>query len=247
MLTVFLGSLLGLFFGRSLKEETQNVVYISIGLISLLIGITMALEGTRILFMALSLILGGALGTALDLEGRIVSLGEFLHRLILRGQARGKPSKGSRDEVPPEDETSPSRRVGTGFLNASVLFCVGAMTIIGAFRAGVEGDLELLLTKSVMDGFMAIMMTAAMGIGVIFSVITILVYQGGLTLLSAWAAPWVSDLILSEITGVGGLMIMMIGINLLGLKKIKTADFIPALVVIVLFAGLEPLVIGWFQ
>ncbi len=232
---VILGSLAGLLFEKSVGERSKDVVYVGIGLVSLVIGISMALEGTRIIYMALSLVIGGAAGSWLRLEERIVAFGEFLKRVFLPRRAADEEASGGRAAA----------RVGEGFLNASVLFCVGAMAIIGSFRAGVEGDLELLLTKSVMDGFMAVVMTAAMGIGVIFSALTILVYQGGLTLLSAWAAPWISDLILSEITGVGGVTIMMIGVNLLGIRKIRTAEFIPALLVVALFAGLEPVVLAW--
>ncbi len=231
---VILGSLAGLFLEKSVGARSKEVVYIGIGLVSLVIGISMALEGTRIITMALSLVIGGGIGSWLRLEERIVDFGELLKRLFLprrlHGGAEGAESAGA--------------RVGEGFLNASVLFCVGAMAIIGSFKAGVEGDLELLLTKSVMDGFMAVVLTAAMGIGVIFSALTILVYQGGLTLLSAWASPWITDLMLSEITGVGGVTIMMIGINLLGLRKIRTADYIPALPAAALFAGLEPVVLN---
>lgn len=106
------------------------------------------------------------------------------------------------------------------------------MTIIGAFKAGTEGDFDLLLTKSVMDGFMAILLTASYGIGVAFSVIPILVYQGGLTLLSRLVSPYVNEILLAELSAVGGTMIIMIGLNLLKLKDIKTANFLPALVLV---------------
>ena len=123
---------------------------------------------------------------------------------------------------------------------SSVLFCVGALAIIGSFRAGVEHDYELLFTKSVMDGFMAILLTAAYGIGVGFSALSVLVYQGALTLLAGVLAPFVSDLMVSEISGVGGAMVVMIGLNLLELRTIKTADFLPGLVIVVLFVIADP-------
>ena len=123
---------------------------------------------------------------------------------------------------------------------SSVLFCVGALAIIGSFRAGVEHDYELLFTKSVMDGFMAILLTAAYGISVGFSALSVLVYQGALTLLAGVLAPFVSDLMVSEISGVGGAMVVMIGLNLLELRTIKTADFLPGLVIVVLFVIADP-------
>ena len=131
-------------------------------------------------------------------------------------------------------------------MNASVLFCVGAMSIVGSFKAGVEHDYTIIFTKSILDGFMAISFAAAMGIGTMFSIIFILIYQGGLTLLSGVLQPYVSELLINELSAVGGAIIIMIGVNLLGLKKIKTANYLPALVIEILFVVLVPLVKGLF-
>jgi len=134
-----------------------------------------------------------------------------------------------------------SKNFAFGFLNASVLFCVGAMAIVGSFNAGARGDYEVLFTKSVMDGFMAIALTAAMGIGVAFSALSIFVYQGALTLLGAVAVNYLSSAAMTELTGCGGALVIMIGLNLLGIKQIKTANFLPALVVVLLLSLGEPL------
>jgi uncharacterized membrane protein YqgA involved in biofilm formation len=107
------------------------------------------------------------------------------------------------------------------------------MAIVGSFRAGTEGNYDLLLTKSVMDGFIAIMFAGAMGMGVGFSAISVLIYQGALTLASSWVKPYVTPAMIGELSAVGGALVVMIGINLLGLKKIRTGDFLPALVIIV--------------
>jgi uncharacterized membrane protein YqgA involved in biofilm formation len=171
--------------------------------------------------MALALIVGGMLGEWWNVEGGILRFGEFLKRRFAKKES-GKDFAG-------------------GFLNASVLFCVGAMTLVGAFKAGAEGNYDLILTKSVMDGFMAIMLTAAMGIGVAFSAITILVYQGGITLLAGVLQPLVNELLLGELTAVGGVLVIMIGFNLLRLSKLKTANYIPALLVTIGLITLEPL------
>ena len=190
-------------------------------MISLILGIKMGLVTTRIVFMALALIIGGILGEWWNIEGGILRFGEFLKKRFAKKES-GKDFAG-------------------GFLNASVLFCVGAMTLVGAFKAGAEGNYDLILTKSVMDGFMAIMLTAAMGIGVAFSAITILVYQGGITLLAGVLQPLVNELLLSELTAVGGVLVIMIGLNLLGLSKLKTANYIPALLITIGLITLEPL------
>jgi hypothetical protein len=217
---VIVGSLLGLLFNTRMKDSLKAIIYVGAGLVALVIGIKMSLAATRIVFLAFSLILGGILGNWWNVEGGILRLGELLKRTFARRQEGGS--------------------FALGFLNASVLFCVGAMTLVGAFKAGTEGDYQLLLTKSVMDGFMAIVLTAAMGVGVAFSALTILVYQGGLTLAAGLLRPVVNELMLSELTGAGGVLVIVIGINLLGLREIKTANLLPALLVVVILVVIEP-------
>ena len=109
------------------------------------------------------------------------------------------------------------------------------MSIVGSFKAGVEKDYSIIFTKSILDGFMAISFAASMGLGTAFSALVILVYQGALTLLSMWLQPYVSEEMIAELTGCGGCMIIMIGLNLIGLTKIKTANFLPALILTVIF------------
>jgi len=218
---VIIGSLIGLILNTKINESFKRVVYVGAGMISLILGIKMGLVTTRIVFMALALIIGGFLGEWWNVEGGILRFGDFLKKRFVKKDS-GKDFAG-------------------GFLNASVLFCVGAMTLVGAFKAGAEGNYDLILTKSVMDGFMAIMLTAAMGIGVAFSAITILVYQGGITLLAGVLQPLVNELLLGELTAVGGVLVIMIGLNLLGLGKLKTANYIPALLITIGLIALEPL------
>ena len=218
---VLIGSLLGLLLRSRIKDSFKAIVQIGAGITSLIIGIQMALTGSRIVYLALSLIIGGILGEWWKIENGILSMGEGLKRTF------AKNSSGS--------------EFGYGFLNASVLFCVGAMALVGSFRAGAEGNYDLIYTKSVMDGFMSIVLTAAMGIGVGFSALSVLVYQGILTLAAGWLKPVVSETLLKELTGVGGALVVMIGINLLGIAKLKTANFLPSLLLIVLFVIGE----GW--
>jgi uncharacterized membrane protein YqgA involved in biofilm formation len=218
-IAVLVGAVLGRLLQTRIKEEFKRIVSIGAGIMTIVLGVRMSLESSRIVFLALSLIIGGILGEWWRIEDGILSLGGLLKRTFARK----------------ED----GQDFGYGFLTASVLFCVGAMTLVGAFRAGAEGNYDLILTKSVLDGFMAIILTAALGIGVAFSAATILVYQGGLTLAAVWLKPLVTDVLLNEITGVGGALVLMIGINLLGLAKLKTANFIPSLLLIVAFVALE--------
>ncbi len=233
---IVLGTVLGLLLGTRLAEEYKKLVFTAVGTVALVIGFSMALETQRFLYMTLSLVIGGLIGTALGIEAWIYNIGESLKR---RFGGSGRRAEAAGPDAGVEGEES-SHSFAQGFLTASVLFCVGALAIIGAFEAGAQGSYALLLTKSVMDGFMAILLTAAYGIGVGFSALSILVYQGGLTLLSGLLRPLVTPLVLSEISGVGGAMVIMIGMNLLDIRRIKTANFLPGLVVVVLLVLLDP-------
>lgn len=221
-LAIIVGSLVGLALRKGIKERYQETIFAASGITSLVIGIQMAMKTTHLLALALALIIGGLLGTLLNVEGAVMSLGERLKRRFAKG------SEGS--------------SFALGFLNASVLYCSGAMAIVGSFKAGTEGDFSILLTKSVLDGFMSIIFAGAMGPGVAFSALSIFVYQGLLTLVSVWVKPFVSEVMLAELTGIGGALVIMIGLGLLDIKKFKTGDFLPALVITVLLVLAFPYV-----
>ena len=216
---IIVGSLIGFLIRKGIKDEYRKVVFTAAGLTSLTIGLQMALKTTHILAFALALMFGGLLGTVLNVEGGIERLGERLKQRFARN------SEGA---------------FAAGFLNASVLFCSGAMAIVGSFRAGTEGDYSLLLTKSVLDGFVSIIFAGAMGIGVAFAALSVFVYQGALTLLSVYIKPFVSELMLSELTAIGGALIIMIALGLLELKSFKTGNFLPAILVIVALVLVMP-------
>ncbi|MCE1207546.1 MAG: DUF554 domain-containing protein [Spirochaetia bacterium] len=221
-LAILFGSLIGLFLRKGISERYQKIIFSAAGLTSLTIGIQMALKTSHILAFAIALILGGLVGTWLNIEGGIMSLGENLKQRFARN------SEGS--------------SFALGFLNASVLYCAGAMAIIGSFKAGTEGDYSLILTKSVLDGFMSIIFAGAMGPGVAFSALSVLVYQGILTIASVWVKPFVTDVMLMELTGIGGALVIMIGLGLLDIKKFKTGDFLPSLIFTVLLVLALPFV-----
>jgi len=217
---IILGSIVGLFIRKGIKDEYRKVVFTAAGMTSLVIGVQMALKTTHILAFALALMIGGLAGTVLDVEGGIERLGERLKKRF------ASKSEGA---------------FAAGFLNGSVLFCTGAMAILGSFRAGTEGDYSLIFTKSVLDGFVSIIFASAMGIGVAFSALSVFVYQGLLTLLSVYIKPYVSELMLAELTATGGALIIMIGLGLLDIKGFKTGNFLPAILVIVLLVLVMPL------
>ncbi len=250
--TVIVGSIIGLIFSRKISNELSNIVSAAAGIVSLVIGLQMAFKYNSIIVLALALILGGILGSWWDIDGKILSLGKWLEKRFAKGGAdsaqaaqaaqSGAPAGADAEnqaaqsgEASKAASAAPKKNFAYAFLNASVLFCVGAMAIIGSFKAGIDKDYTLIFTKSILDGFMAIVFTAAMGPGTIFSALSILVYQGLLTLSSTWIAPYISEAMLTEISATGGALIVMIGINLLQLRTLKTANYLPAIVLAALF------------
>lgn len=233
--TVIVGSLIGLIFSRKISNELSNIVSAAAGIVSVVIGLQMAFKYNSIIVLALALILGGILGSWWDIDGKILSLGKWLEKRFAKGGAQAAGG-----EAAPAG-TAPKQNFAYAFLNASVLFCVGAMSIVGSFKAGIDKDYTLIFTKSILDGFMAIVFTAAMGPGTLFSALSILVYQGLLTLSSIWIEPYISEAMLTEISAAGGALIVMIGINLLQLRTLKTANYLPAIVLAALFVPVAAL------
>ena len=235
-LTVIVGGLIGVLFSSRIKESLSITVQNAAGVITLVLGFQMAFQYESIICLSLSLILGGLIGTALDIDGAIYKLGKFFEKLVERKNQKSKDDGENLSEVVEvQNQLGQKKDFAFGFLNASVLFCVGAMSIIGSFKAGIEKDYTIIFTKSILDGFMAIVFASSMGAGAIFSFVTVFVYQGALTLLSTFIAPYVNDSLLNELSACGGAMIIMIGINLLKLKEIKTANFLPGLILVVIY------------
>ncbi|MDY3756425.1 MAG: DUF554 domain-containing protein [Treponema sp.] len=231
-IAIIIGSLIGIIFSKRISDNLSRVVQTGSGVVTMVIGIEMALAYENIIFLAMAIIAGGILGSWMDIDGKILLLGDALGKLVLRK----KHSQGQQEQG--------SSNFAYGFLNASVLFCVGAMAILGSIKAGIDGDYTIIFTKSVLDGFMAIVFAAALGIGTAFSALTVLVYQGALILLSGLVAAYTNDVLLAELGATGGILIIMIGVNLMGLAKIKTANYLPALVLSVVFVVVKDLLFG---
>ena len=247
--TILAGCLVGLFFAKKIPQKVTDAIQLACGLVSFVMGVQMSFKYQNVVYLALALILGGIVGTLLDIDGKILAFGKFLERVFMKKNEHVVPfedagSKPAEQPSPTFEKGKPQKNFAYAFLNASVLFCVGAMAIVGSFKAGIEHDYSIILLKSVLDGFVSIGFAVAMGIGTAFSVISIFVYQGALTLLSVLIAPYVSETMIAELTGSGGALIILIGINLMGLKKIKTANYLPAVLFSVLFVLAEPVVKG---
>lgn len=208
--TVIVGSLLGFFLKKGIPERLTNAIMTTIGLCTIAIGITGVMKGQNQLVMVISMVLGVMVGTLLDIDGKINALGDKLNAKL--GAARDD-----------------SHSISEGFVTASLLFCVGAMTIVGSINAGISADNEMLYTKSLLDLVSSTMLGASLGIGVFFSSAFVLVFQGALVALAMVLGSFLSDFAIAEIICEGSVMIIAIGLNLAGITKIKVADMIPAL------------------
>lgn len=209
---IALGSLLGVLLRNHISTRFTAIVTQGLGLCVLAIGITSVIGTQNTLCVIVCMVLGCLVGEALRIEERLDHFGDFLKAKLLRGGAG-------------------ESRFTEGFVTSSVLFCVGAMAVMGAINAGVHGDYTLLISKGVIDGVSAITFAAVMGVGVLFSLIPVLLYQGGLTLLAASVAAYLDPAALTEMSAVGGLIILGIGFNLLGMgeKKVKVGNMLPAI------------------
>ena len=240
---VILGSFLGIMFSRKMNSELNITICDAAGVVTFVIGLQMALNYNNIIYVILSLIIGGILGNLANIDGKILQFGKFLekhlyHKKIALQNSQIQFSETSSTEL--KTKKLSQKNFAYAFLNASVLFCVGAMAIIGSFKAGIQKDYTIIFTKSVLDGFMSIGFAASMGVGTAFSCIAILLYQGALTLLASFISPFVTDALITELSATGGCMIMMIGLNLLEIKKIKTANYLPSMILVVIFVLLDP-------
>ncbi len=213
---VLAGGLAGLLIHSRLPKNISERVFQGIGLFTLFLGIYMATKTANFLVMVFSVVIGTILGEMIDIDKRTSHFSGWIKTKI----------------------KSKNDHFSDGFTTAFLLFCMGSMTILGAFEEGLGGEPNLLLAKSVLDGFSAIALTASMGIGVIFSVIPLLIYQGGLTLLAASLQNLLTDPIVNELTAVGGLLLIGLGINILEIKKLKILNMIPALLVAIILAYL---------
>ena len=220
-----MGSLLGLLFKKGIPEKVTNAVMLAIGLCTLYIGIDGALEGENALVAIISMALGAFIGTLLDIDGKLNRLGDWVG-----GKTKKAGDAGS---------------ISQGFVTGSLLFCVGAMTIVGSLKSGLTGDHELIFTKSVLDFFSSMMLAASLGIGVTFAGAFVLVFQGALVLLAKYIEPILNEAAIAEITCVGSLMIIAIGLNLLGITKLKVSNFLPAILLAPAAAAAMTAVTSW--
>lgn len=223
---VIVGSLLGILIKGGLPKRFEDTIFSAVGLAVMFIGLGGAVSGLMTISdgalatqytmgMVLSLVLGAIVGEALDIETRLDHVGEWI---------KGK---------------MPARLAGKtfvdGFVTASMLFCVGAMAVVGSLEDGLNGDYTILAAKSVLDGISSLLFAASLGFGVAMSVIPLAIYQGSITLLAQFVRPYLTDQLISQMSCVGSVLIFAIGINMIFGKKVKVGNLLPAIIFPIIF------------
>lgn len=210
-LAILAGCAIGLLLKRGINEKVTDAIMKGISLCVIYIGIDGMLEGSKTLAVIIAMALGAAIGTLLDLNGKMEKLGKMIE---------GRISNGVAD-------------IAQGFVTASLIYCVGAMAVVGSLQSGLNGDHSMLYTKALLDGISAMVLTASLGAGVGLSAASVFVYQGALTLLAGLIAPVLSDAVVAEMTCVGSILIAALGLNMLGVVKLKVMDYVPAIFIVI--------------
>ena len=208
-MAIIMGSLVGVGLKGGIPDQYKETVIGAIGLSVLLIGAKSALQTDALLLVIVSLALGSLAGEMLRIENRLERLGRLIGRR-LAGSEEG---------------------VANAFVTASLVFCVGAMAVVGSLESGLTGNHQTLYAKSLLDGVTSIVFASTLGIGVVFSALAVLIYQGGITLSAAYLKPFLTPTVIEQMTAVGGLLILAIGFNILGFKRLRIGNMLPAIAI----------------
>ncbi|MBE6034270.1 MAG: DUF554 domain-containing protein [Clostridiales bacterium] len=208
-LAVIIGSTVGLLLKKGIPDSIRDIVMKGLALCTIYIGITGSLKGQNTLILILSIAIGAAIGQGLDLDKRLNQFAEKLEEKFKKNGEQGS--------------------VAEGFVTASLIFCVGAMTIVGSLRAGLMGDYEMLMTKSILDLISSCVFASALGIGVLLSAGFVLVFQGAIVLLAQYVSPFLGDAVIAEMTCAGSILIIGLGLNILGVTQLKIMNYLPAI------------------
>jgi uncharacterized protein len=206
-LAIVAGTALGLILKSGIRENYRETIMNAIGLSVLLIGMLSAIKTNNLLLLIFSLAIGSVIGEALKIEDRLANLGQLI-------ESKTSSTDGS---------------VAKAFVTASLVFCVGSMAIVGSIESGLTGNHQTLLAKAVLDGIVSIFLSSTLGFGVVFSAAAVLIYQGIITLAASSLKAFLTDVMIREISAIGGVLIMAIGLNMLKIKKIKVGNMLPAI------------------
>lgn len=227
--TVLLGSAIGLLFRNRIKERFTQAVLSALALVTILIGLDSALDTADILCVILCMAVGTLIGEWLKIDDRIEGAGEFLKSRLLRGE-------------------NTENRFTEGFVTACIVFCVGSMTIVGSLESGIHGNHSIIYAKSALDFVSSMMFAAAMGWGVPFAALFVLVFQGSLTLLAGALSPFLSTAVVTEMSAIGGTILVGMGINMLSVspQRIRVANMLPAIFLPLAYLPLTEWIIALF-
>lgn len=215
---------IGRFFEKGLPVRFEDIIKKAIGLSVMYIGISGAMENQRVMLLIFSMVLGSILGEWINIDKGMNTIGLWAEKKFKFGEGN----------------------FAKGFVTASILFCTGSMAIVGAMQSGLQGNHEMLFAKSILDGAISIVFASTMGIGVVFSAIPVVLYEGAITLGAGYIKDWLTPEIITEMSAVGSLLIAAIGFNFLEVREIKVANMIPAIFLPWLFLALEPVVTKFF-
>ncbi len=220
VIAIIVGTIVGLIIKGRFSEKLQEITTQATGLAVIFVGASgvfqrMLNEPCNSVLFVVSLVIGGLVGTLINIEGKMKGIGDWI-------ESKCKGGEGS---------------VSKSFVAASILYCTGTMAIIGSIDSGIYGNYTILFTKSVLDGVYAIIFASTMGYGVIFSALSVFIYQGAITLLAGFVEPYLTGDIMRELSVVGGILITALGIDMLGMRKLNVANLLPAVVVPVIYYG----------
>lgn len=213
VITIIIGSFIGIILKNGIKDEYKETIMNGIGLAVVIIGITGGIKTENTVLVIASLVLGSIIGEIISIEYKLDQLGNNMEKKLGKGDSN----------------------FSKGFVTASLVYCIGAMAIVGSLESGLSGNHETLFAKSMLDGISAIIFASTLGIGVAFSAIPVLIYQGSITLLANLIKDVLTPEVILEMSAVGGILILGIGINILGLKKIKVGNMLPAIFIPILY------------
>ncbi len=207
--TVIICALIGTFLHGGIPDRFNDTIMKALGLTVLLLGLLGAFEVQHFVLLIFSMVFGSIIGEILDIDANLDRMGKWIERKVGKGEGS----------------------VAKGFVTASLIFCVGSMAVVGALQSGLTGDHEMLIAKSIIDGFTSIILASTMGFGVIFSAVIIFIYEGGIAFGASYIKDFLSAEVVNEISAVGGLLIAALGLNFLEIKRIKVANMLPALLI----------------
>lgn len=219
-LAIIIGAVVGIIIKSGIKEKYKNIIMDGIGLSVAIIGIMGGIEANNIILIIASIVIGSVIGEMIDIDSRLEQLGQNMEKKFSKGDSN----------------------FSKGFVTASLVYCIGAMAVVGSLNAGLRGDHDMLIAKSILDGITAVIFASTLGIGVAFSAIPVFIYQGTITLLASSVESLLTTNVINEMSAVGGILILAIGINILGIKKIKVANMLPAIFIPLIYLTLVNLI-----